>query len=57
MCFIGIKRVFLIQMRFFNKMNQLGINVIVNLKPGILEKHPFKEEFEANDVFVKDCDG
>lgn len=42
---------------FFNKMNQLGINVIVNLKPGILEKHPFREEFEANDVFVKDREG
>lgn len=42
---------------FFKKMNDKGINVIVNLKPGILANHPMKEIFEKNDVFVKDAFG
>lgn len=42
---------------FFRKMNELGINVIPNLKPGILPNHPYKEEFEKNDAFVKSPDG
>ena len=28
-------------------------NVIPNMKPGILENHPYREVFEENDVFVK----
>ncbi len=42
---------------FFDKMNEKGINVIVNLKPGILKNHPYIKEFEENDVFVKTPDG
>lgn len=38
---------------FFNKMNELNINVIVNLKPGILKSHPLMDIFEKNDVFIK----
>ncbi len=42
---------------FFDKMNKKGINVMVNLKPGILKRHPFIKEFEENDVFIKTPDG
>lgn len=42
---------------FFEKMNQRGINVIPNLKPGILKNHPYMELFEKNDVFIKTPDG
>lgn len=31
---------------FFEKMNARGINVIPNLKPGILKNHPYMELFE-----------
>ncbi|AQR97328.1 TIM-barrel domain-containing protein [Clostridium saccharoperbutylacetonicum] len=42
---------------FLEKMNEMGLNVIPNLKPGILPKHPYKKEFEDNDVFIKNPDG
>lgn len=42
---------------FMEKMNEMGLNVIPNLKPGILAKHPYKKEFEENDVFIKNPDG
>jgi alpha-glucosidase len=42
---------------FFEKMNEMGLNVIPNLKPGILAKHPYKKEFEENDMFIKNPDG
>lgn len=42
---------------FFAKMNAMGINVIPNLKPGILKNHPYRELFEKNDVFIKNPDG
>lgn len=42
---------------FFEKMNARGINVIPNLKPGILKNHPYIELFEKNDVFIKNPDG
>lgn len=42
---------------FFDKMNARGINVIPNLKPGILKNHPYMDLFEKNDVFVKNPDG
>lgn len=42
---------------FFKKMNGMGINVIPNLKPGILPNHPYINEFEVNDSFVKTPDG
>ena len=40
---------------FFEKMEGMGINVIPNMKPGILENH-HREVFEENDVFVKTPD-
>lgn len=42
---------------FFTKMNEKGINVMVNLKPGILPHHPYIKEFEDNDVFIKNAGG
>lgn len=42
---------------FFAKMNAMGINVIPNLKPGILKSHPYLPDFEKNDVFIKTPDG
>lgn len=42
---------------FFDHMNARGINVIPNLKPGILKNHPYMELFEKNDVFIKTPDG
>ena len=42
---------------FFDKMNGMGINVIPNLKPGILKNHPYMPLFEKNGVFVKTPDG
>lgn len=42
---------------FFAKMNAMGINVIPNLKPGILKNHPYMPLFEKNDVFIKNPDG
>ncbi|MGN0997105.1 MAG: TIM-barrel domain-containing protein, partial [Candidatus Ventricola sp.] len=42
---------------FFEEMNRRGINVIPNLKPGILKRHPYMALFEQNDVFIKTPDG
>jgi alpha-glucosidase len=42
---------------FFEKMSSMGINVIPNMKPGILKNHPYMELFKKNDVFVKTPDG
>ncbi len=42
---------------FLSKMNGMGINVIPNLKPGILKNHPYLADFEKNDVFIKTPDG
>lgn len=42
---------------FFREMHARGINVIPNLKPGILKRHPYKELFEERDVFIKTPDG
>ena len=43
--------------KFFENMNARGINVIPNLKPGILKHHPYSDLFEKNDVFIKTPDG
>ncbi len=43
--------------KFFETMNARGINVIPNLKPGILKRHPYMKLFEKNDVFIKTPDG
>ena len=37
---------------FFDKMNEMGINVIPNLKPGILKHHPYIKDFEKADAFI-----
>src|SRR5699024_3672370 len=42
--------------KFFETMNEKGVNVIPNLKPGILAEHPYMDEFDANQVFVKTND-
>lgn len=42
---------------FFEKMEQeMGINVIPNMKPGILKNHPYRKVFEQYDAFVKTPD-
>ncbi|MFQ9704799.1 MAG: hypothetical protein ACLR0U_28230 [Enterocloster clostridioformis] len=38
-------------------MNARGINVIPNLKPGILKNHPYMNLFEENGVFIKNPGG
>lgn len=42
---------------FFKNMNDRGINVIPNIKPGVLANHPKMEEYKKNDSFVKTADG
>lgn len=42
---------------FFQKMNELGINVIPNLKPGVLKNHPYAQYYKDRDVFIKTPDG
>ena len=42
---------------FFAKMNSMGINVIPNLKPGILKNHPYMDKFKAASAFIKTPDG
>ena len=41
---------------FFNEMNRRGINVIPNLKPGILKRHPYIKYFEEQNAFIKNPD-
>lgn len=43
--------------KFFEKMSDMGINVIPNMKPGILPNHPYMKEFAEADAFVKAPDG
>lgn len=43
--------------QFFKKMNDKGINVIPNLKPGVLENHPYMEKYREADAFIKNSDG
>ena len=42
---------------FFKKMNAMGINVICNLKPGVLKNHPYAKYYEEHDAFIKSPDG
>ena len=42
---------------FFRRMNAKGINVICNLKPGVLKNHPYAEYYEERDAFIKTSDG
>ena len=43
--------------KFFANMNAKGINVICNLKPGVLKNHPYAKFYEERDVFIKTADG
>ena len=38
-------------------MNAKGINVICNLKPGVLKNHPYAGYYEERDAFIKTADG
>jgi len=43
--------------KFFETMNAKGINVICNLKPGVLKRHPYVKYYEERDAFIKTPDG
>lgn len=42
---------------FFAKMNAMGINVIPNLKPGVLKNHPYAAYYKERDAYIKTADG
>lgn len=42
---------------FFAKMNAKGINVIPNLKPGVLKNHPYAQYYTEHDAYIKNPDG
>lgn len=42
---------------FIHTMAAKGINVIPNLKPGILPRHPYYQHFKQNHAFIKTPDG
>ncbi|MCR5090775.1 MAG: DUF5110 domain-containing protein [Oscillospiraceae bacterium] len=42
---------------FFTRMNAMGINVIPNLKPGVLKNHPYASYYKERDAFIKTGDG
>lgn len=39
--------------KFFDTMNAKGINVIPNLKPGVLKNHPYAKYYEQRGAFIK----
>ncbi|MCO6542416.1 MAG: DUF4968 domain-containing protein [Lactobacillus sp.] len=41
---------------FFKKMNEMGVDVVPNIKPGILKNHPYMDDFKKKDAFVKTPD-
>ena len=41
---------------FFERMNARGINVICNLKPGVLKNHPYASYYEQRGAFIKNPD-
>ena len=43
--------------KFFANMNARGINVICNLKPGVLKHHPYAEYYEKRKAFIRTPDG
>lgn len=43
--------------QFFQSMEEKGITISPNVKPGILLSHPFFAEFQEKDLFVKSSDG
>lgn len=42
---------------FIENMNEKGINVMCNLKPGVLNNNPFNKFYEENNAFIKDESG
>lgn len=42
---------------FFKNMNANGINVICNLKPGVLRNHLYAKYYEERNAFIKTSDG
>lgn len=42
---------------FFERMNAQGINVICNLKPGVLKNHPYADYYEQRGAFIQTADG
>lgn len=43
--------------KFFEQMEERGINVICNLKPGVLAHHPYAKFYEERDAYIKTPDG
>lgn len=43
--------------QFFTRMEEEGVTVTPNVKPGILLKHPLYQEMKEKGMFVKDSDG
>ncbi len=43
--------------KFFATMNDKGINVICNLKPGVLATNPYAKYYEDEDAYIKTADG
>ena len=43
--------------KFFEHMNARGINVIPNLKPGVLHGHPYAGYYSERDAYIKNADG
>lgn len=42
---------------FFDTMSARGVNVICNLKPGVLKNHPYADFYEKRNAFIKTPDG
>lgn len=42
---------------FMDNMNKKGIEVICNLKPGVLNHHPYLQDYEDAGAFIKTADG
>ncbi len=42
---------------FFDKMASIGINVIPNLKPGVLTTHPYLDYYKRQNALIKTPDG
>lgn len=42
---------------FFQKMNAKGINVICNLKPGVLKNHPYAQFYTDRNAYIRTPDG
>lgn len=43
--------------KFVRTLHEQGINVIPNLKPGVLQRHPYLKFYEERDALIKTPDG